>query len=901
MKQSRILNNHLSLQLNSHSKGQGLTFSLSMKNFFFVVLFFLSTLSAFAQIPKFGKQKTSPYNLTPTNPNEAFSYERPKEYEVAEIKVSGHKYYSPDAVVSVAGLRVGDKINIPGLAISTAIKKIYDLGIFSEIDIEASKIEGDKIYLLIIVKERPRLAEFIFKGVKKGQITDLKEKVKFIKGQIVNDSRIKNLQLTVKKYFLEKGYFNTTVNISPISDTVRANSVVLKINIDKGRKVKIHKIILTGNKELSKKKVFKKLKDTKQKKFGRIFKPSKFVLNKYEEDKLKLIKYYNSQGYRDARILSDTFYRYNNKMINLELNLEEGRRYFYRNITWQGNYLYNQAFLSQILGIKKGDVYNIEDLEKRLRFKTTQDDITSLYMDRGYLSFDVNPTEIAVEGDSIDIEIRMNEGKQYDINKIIISGNTKTSDHVILREVLTIPGEKFSRSDIIQTQQRLSSLGYFNPEKIDIQPIPDVQNGKVDIHYTVEERPSDQIELSGGWGGYFGFVGTLGLVFNNFSAKKVTDIKAWKPLPAGDGQKLSLRFQANGKQFQTYSIGFTEPWLGGKKPNSLSVSLSRTVQHLQGSGFGGFNPYGGFGSQYGGYGGYGAGSAGSLNITGISVGLGRRLQRPDPYFNLSNAISYQLYDLKNYNVGFPFVTGKANNLSFITTLARYSLDQQIFPRNGSSITLSLALTPPWTLLNGNPTAKESKADLVAPYKFVEYHKWMFDGSWFSGVFGKLVLNTRIHMGFIGRYNPNNTFSPFERFTLGGTGLVGQNFALARDIIPLRGYNNNTLNPIEYLPNGRTIQGGTVYNKYVMELRYPVSLNPSATIFVLGFMEGGNTWNNYQEFNPFDVKRTIGVGARIFMPAFGMIGIDYGKAFDNIKDQADGGHQAFQFTIGQQIR
>ena len=899
------MNKHLSQQLNINSLAKGFTFFLSMKKPFFIALVLFSSITAFAQIPKFGKPKNL-FNTTPTTTTDGpFSYDKPREYEVAEIKVIGHKFYSPDAVISVAGIRVGDKINIPGLAISTAIKKIYDLGIFSEIDIEASKIEEDKIYLNIIVKERPRLAEFIFKGIKKGQVTDLKEKVKFIKGQIVNDSRIKNLQLTVKKYFLEKGYFNTIVTISPITDTVRANSVVLKINIDRGRKVKIHKIILKGNKVYTTKKVFKKLKETKQKQFGRIFKPSKFVLTKYEEDKLKLIKYYNSQGYRDARVVSDTFYRYNNKMINLELNLEEGRRYFYRNITWQGNYLYTSAQLSQVLGIKKGDIYNIEDLEKRLRFKTSQDDITSLYMDRGYLSFDVNPTEVAVEGDSIDIEVRMSEGKQFDINRIIVSGNTRTSDHVILREILTIPGEKFSRSDIIQTQQRLSSLGYFNPEKIDIQPIPDIQNGKVDIHYTVEERPSDQIELSGGWGGYFGFVGTLGLVFNNFSARKIFDIKAWKPVPHGDGQKLSVRFQANGKQFQTYSLGFTEPWLGGKKPNSLSISLSRTIQHLQSSSIFGnrFNPYGGFGGNQG-YNQYGSGSAGSLSITGVSIGLGRRLQKPDPYFNLSNSISFQLYNLKNYNVGFPFTTGKAHNLSFITTLSRYSLDQQIFPRGGSSITLSVALTPPWSSFKGTVSEKDNLAHPENQYKLVEYHKWMFDGSWFSAVFGKFVLNTRVHMGFIGRYNNNTSFSPFERFTLGGTGLVGQNFALARDIIPLRGYNNNVLNPITYIngtTSGPAVQGGIVYNKYVMELRYPVSLNPSATIFVLAFMEGGNTWANFQQYNPFKIYRTAGIGARIFMPAFGMIGIDYGKAFDMIPGQADGGRQTFQFTIGQQLR
>ncbi|MBC8111671.1 MAG: outer membrane protein assembly factor BamA, partial [Verrucomicrobia bacterium] len=781
-----------------------------------------------------------------------------------------------------------DRINIPSIATSTAIKKIYDLGIFADIEIIADRAEGEKIFLEIAVKERPRLSDFVFKGVKKGEAESVKEKVKFIRGQIVNDSRIKNLQLTIRKHFVEKGYFNVAVNIKPQGDSLRANSVKLLIDIDKNQKVKINDIIVKGNKDFAEKKVLKRLKDTKEKKFTRIFKPSKYIATKYEEDKQKLIKFYNAQGYRDARILRDTVYRYDDRTINLEIDLEEGRKYFFRSVTWEGNYIYDDKALGNILDIKRGDVYDIDELSKRLNYSPNRLDITSLYMNDGYLAFQIEPVEVAVEGDSIDVEMRITEGKQFEISSVNVSGNTKTSDHVVIRELLTVPGQKFSRQDIIQTQQRLSSLGYFNPEKIDIQPVPNIQNGTVDINYTVEERPSDQIELSGGWGGYFGFVGTLGLTFNNFSARKIFDRQAWRPLPSGDGQKLSLRFQANGRSFQTYSISFSEPWLGGRKPNSLSVSLSHTVQRPNAisSRFQNFN----FGNPAQ------LSSDAMIQISGVNVGLGRRLNKPDSYFSLSNALAYQIYSFKEYGRqwGFNFDTGTSHSVAFITTLSRFSLDNQIFPRTGSSLTLTASLTPPWSLLR----KKTAEGVDVAQNQsgLIEYHKWMFDGSWFSTVVGKLVLHARSHFGFLGRYNSELAFSPFERFSLGGSGLAGQNFALGQEIIALRGYNNRVL------PLGQQ-RGGLVYNKFVFELRYPVSLNPSATIFLLTFMEGGNAWDNYKEFNPFKLYRSAGVGARIFMPAFGLIGIDYGIPFDKnpLNPNDKNFQQSFQFTIGQQIR
>jgi outer membrane protein insertion porin family len=859
---------------------------LTMKKIILLLCIFI-TVSASAQ-SRFGSLRNKPAAQTPV-PTDGFSYEQPREYEIADITVSGHKFYSPDAVISVSGLKIGDKLNVPGIGTSTAIKKIYDLGIFSDIEINATKTESDRIWLEIVVKERPRLSEFVFKGIKKGQATDLKDKIKFIKGQIVNDSRIKNIQLTVRKFFIDKGYLNTSVKIQQIPDTIRNNSVLLRIFVDKNRKVKINRLAIEGNEVYSDKKIKKKLKNTKEVKRTRIFKPSRYIATKFEEDKTKLLKFYNSQGYRDARIIKDSVYKHNRKTINLDLQLEEGRKYFYRNIFWTGNYVYKEKELAAVLDIKKGDVYNLEELEKRLNYSPNRLDITSLYMNDGYLAFNIEPVEVAVEGDSIDIEMRLHEGKQFDINKIIVNGNTKTSDHVVLREILTVPGQKFSRQDIIQTQQRLSSLGYFNPEKIDIQPIPDLQNNTVDIQYTVEERPSDQIELSGGWGGFYGFVGTLGLVFNNFSARKVLDRTAWRPLPSGDGQRLSLRFQANGRSFQSYSISFTEPWLGGRKPNSLSVSLSHNVQR---SGFAN-NPVQVQANI----------PSASLQITGITVGLGRRLKRPDPYFSLNNSLALQIYNLNNYGFayGFPFNTGVSYGLAFNTTLSRFSVDSPIFPRSGSEISLSASFTPPWSKIGSIRNAEQTAASgSPNQYRLIEYHKWMFDSKWYVNVVGKLVLSTRIHMGFIGRYGTDLGYTPFERFSVGGSGLTGQNFILAREIIALRGYNNNVIQPTERLSNGGSIQGGIVYNKYVFELRYPVSLNPSATIFVLAFAEGGNTWNTYKDFDPFKVYRSAGIGARIFMPAFGLIGLDYGIAFDDNKANPSF-KQPFQFTIGQQLR
>ncbi|QHT69541.1 outer membrane protein assembly factor BamA [Rhodocytophaga rosea] len=815
------------------------------------------------------------------------NYGDPKEYEIADITVSGRQFLDPNALISITGLKVGDKIRVPGDDITSAIKRLWEQGILGDVRISASKIEGEKIYLDVFLKERPRLSRFTFKGIKKGEIDALTEKIKLIRGKVVDDALIKNTQLTIKKHFVEKGFLNTSVNMVQVEDSARANTITLKINVDKKTKVKINELAINGNEVFSDRKLHRKLKKTKQKNLFRIFTPSKYIATQYEEDKKKLISFYNSEGYRDAIITSDTVYAHDGKTINIAINLEEGQKYYYRNVAWEGNYVYTDEQLATVLGIKKGDVYNIEELEKKLTYNPTGTDITSLYMDDGYLFFNVDPVEAAIIGDSVDLEMRITEGPQATIREVRITGNTRTSDHVVLREIRTLPGQKFNRSLLIRTQREISTLGYFNPETVNPVPIPNPSDGTVDIEYQLEERPSDQIELSGGWGGGgrngygVGFVGTLGVVFNNFSTRKLFKWGQWGGvLPSGDGQRLAVRFQASGRQFQTYSFTFTEPWLGGRRRNTFTLGLNHTVQR-PGEGY--------YGQLYG----YSKNSL--FQISGLSLGLSKLLNVPDNYFALSNSISYQIYRTRDYDY-FRLNTdaGKnftSHNVTFNTTLSRNSIDNPIFPRRGSSVSLSATFTPPYSIARSGETSKQQQ------YTTAEYHKWMFDSNWITpiGLGGKLVLSTRAHMGFLGVYRRGNQYTTFERFVLGGSGMAGQGgFYLARDIIGLRGYTDNSL-------SGDNGQGGIVYNKYVMEMRYLISPNPSATIFVLGFLEGGNNWSNYSEFNPFKINRSAGVGARINMAAFGLIGIDWAYGFDTLPGSTKRSGPQFHFTIGQQFR
>ena len=809
------------------------------------------------------------------------NYMSPKTFEIGGIEVTGVKFLDPNAMIAVSGLKIGDEINIPGDRIAAAIRKMWDQGIIGDVEVTVTKIEGKYIFLNFELKERPRLAKFSFKGTKKGETNDLRDKIQLIRGRVVTDAMVKNTRNIIKKHFVEKGFLNTTVTVKQIEDTTLNNSVSLQIEVDKGKKVKISEITFDGNSEFSDKQLRRKLKETKQRSILRIFKSSRFIRPKFEEDKVNLVKFYNKEGFRDAQILGDSLARLNEKRVALNVKLFEGQRYYFRNINWTGNYLYDDKILNNILSIRKGDIYNKELLDRKLNFNPNGADVSSLYMDDGYLFFSVEPVEVVVDGDSIDLEMRMYEGPQATINRITVQGNTKTNDHVVLREIRTLPGQKFNRSELVRTQTAISQLGYFNPEAIGMQPIPNPADGTVDIAYTVEERPSDQIELSGGWGGLFGFVGTLGLTFNNFSLRRIPNFKEWSPLPSGDGQRLSLRGQANGRQFQTYSFSFTEPWLGGRRPNSFTVGVSHSVQRT-------------FGSTFNQAAGRNIGP-GRLGVTGVNVSLGRRLRRPDDYFTLLNTISLQQYNLRDFPFTQTFFEGNATNVSFTTVLARNSVNNPIFPSSGSSISASVQLTPPYSLLGRDYNSFTSDAER---FRYIEYNKWNFDASWFTPIANKLVLNTRAHFGFIGTYSRDVAASPFERFRLGGDGITGFNFLLGYDIIGLRGYPNTSIGPIS-----RQERDGVAFTKYVSELRYAISTNPSATVYALGFLEAGNNWGALSEFAPFNVFRSGGVGVRIFMPAFGLIGFDYGWGFDyqKVPGNAPSNPGQFHFTIGQQIR
>ncbi|WP_188770490.1 outer membrane protein assembly factor BamA [Emticicia aquatilis] len=858
-------------------------------------IFLLVTTNVMAQFPLgLGRKYDQPKDAT-------VSYERPKEYTISKITVSGVKFLDPNTLISVSGLNINDKISIPGERISTAIRRLMEQGIIEDVAINITKVELDKVELDIHLRERPRLNKFVFKGIRKGEIDAVSEKVKANKGKVITDALIKNIQLTIKRVYVEKGFLNTSVQIKQISDTIRANNAALIVTIDKKNKVKIDDIQLVGVKEMPDYKVLSKLKATKIKAPLRIFTPSKYIPKKFEEDKQKIVEYYNKKGYRDAQVISDSVISTTGDNIRLVLNINEGSRFYYRNITWTGNYLRKTKDLETILAIKKGDIYNPEELNKKIN-GIPQGDVSSAYMDDGYLFFQCEPVEVAVDGDSIDIEMRIREGKQATINRIILNGNTKTSDHVVMRELLTRPGQKFSKTDLIETQQTLSRLGYFDPQKIEPKPIPQA-DGTVDIEYNVEEKPSDNIELSGGWGGLQGFVGTFGVVFNNFSARNINNFKKWKPLPAGDGQRLALRLQASGRFYQTYSLSFTEPWLGGKKPNSFAVSIfhtssdnrgyQRALERQYGSAYASLYA----GSSSGIYSGY-------FKNTGGSVTYGKRLNWPDRNFSFNASLSYQRYNVDNSYFIPGFQKGVANDLSMAFVLSRYSLDNPQFTRSGSQFTINATFNPPYSLFRNTPVTDK--------YKWVEGHKWMFDGDWYVPVVGKLVFHAKANMGFLGKYSTSADFSPFGRFILGGAGMGMQNaYNVGADLIGLRGYDEGVVHELSLAEAEKlrtsdgsvtlSRMGGIIYSKYATELRYPVSLNPQATIFVLGFAEAGNSWGSYKDYNPFKLRRTAGVGARIFMPAFGMIGLDFGKGFDPIPGISNRGLKSFTFSIGQQIR
>lgn len=814
----------------------------------------------------------------------------PKEYEIGGIFISGSDHLDQNVLTLLSGLSVGDKVQVPGDKFSTAIENLWKQGLFEDVKITVSKIVGSTIYINITVLERPRLSKFVLVGMKKNEADDLREKIKLIKGKVLTDGLIASTSFIVKDFFVKKGYMDVKVATKKEKDEKVENSVILTISVTKASKIRIKDIHIAGSSSIKMSKLRRTFKETKVKRWWNPFNAGKFDEDNYEKDKKSFIAKYNEKGFRDAKIVKDTIYRVDDKHLNIDIIVDEGHKYYFRNITWIGNSKYSNKDLSNVLGIKKGDIFDQTQLDSKLYMNPNGNDVSSLYMDDGYLFFNVSAVETTVTNDSIDLEMRIFEGKQATINKITIVGNTKTNDHVILREIRTKPGQLFRRSDIIRTQRELSQLGFFDPEKMNVTPTPNQLTGTVDIEYKVEEKPSDQIELSGGYGNNQ-VVGTLGISFNNFSGKNFFKKESWRPLPSGDGQRLSIRAQSTGRYYQSYNISFTEPWLGGKKPNSFSVTAYYSVQsngekrNVKVEGDKIANP-----------------RRQSLDIFGVSVGLGKRLKWPDDYFTLYQELNYEYYTLNNYSTGssiFSFSKGFSNNIYYKASIQRNSIDKPIFETRGSQISLTGQFTPPYSLFNNKDYSSVSMTDQER-FKFVEYQKYKFTAKFFTPITNKrgaegkearnLILRTSAGFGFLSSYNTKVGTVPFERFYLGGSGLTG--FTLGgREIIALRGYDDGSASP-------RT--GAAYIAKYSMELRFPITLNPQATIFVLGFADAGNSWSRAKDFNPFDVKRSAGFGLRIFLPMFGLLGFDYGWRMDDIPRNPFMQKGQFHFTIGAAI-
>lgn len=847
------------------------------------------------------------------------SYDEGKKYILGGLEVSGLQSYNEQTVKTYTGLRVGQPITVPGDQISAVLNKLWGLELFSNLEFYITNIEGQSIFLELAITERPTLSDVAVNGVKSRKVDEILEDTDLKKGKKITESLIANTKNYLQNKYKKQGYLNTRVNITTAKDTSETNARSMVINVRKGDKVKINNIIFEGREQLTDKKLRRALKKTKKKVFGRFWKKSKYIKDDYENDLNLLIDKYAENGFRDARVLSDTIIKVDENNIDLKIKVEEGNKYYFGDIDFIGNTVYTDRQLHALLRLKKGATYNGVLLRERIADDSKPDavDVTSLYQNNGYLFSSINPVEVSAENDTINFEIRIIEGKETFLDHITVTGNEKTNDHVIYRELRTRPGQKYNKSDIIRSIRELGQLGFFDAEQI----TPDIQNpnpneGTVDIAYSLVESGSSQIELQGGYGGG-GFIGTLGLSFSNFSIGNILKGEAYKPVPMGDGQTFALRLQAS-RTFRVYSLNFSEPWLGGKKPVRFNLSLSRTQQ---------------FAATFSNSGRVEVNKDQQFSITGITAGLAKRVQWPDDFFTISHSLSYQLYDFRNYNIGlFNFPDGKANSIAYTLGISRNATSGgRIFPRGGSNFEITAKLTPPLSLLNGRDydallTAEDVRdpssdggveytpdeqerlqGDDEIRFKWLEYYKLKFKGDWYTTLLGSadksLVLRTNAEFGFLGNYNSKVGNVPFERFYVGGDGLG--NFTLdGRDVVQLRGYENQSLAP--YTVNalsGRTEQeGAIVYNKFSMELRYPLTLKPSASIYGLAFLEAGNAFNNFQDYNPFQLKRSAGVGLRIFMPAFGLLGIDFGYGFDQDANPNSTGISGWQthFIIGQQF-
>lgn len=827
-----------------------------------------------------------------------------KSYEIGGITIQGAENRDRNAIKSISGLKEGGKIQIPGPEIPAALKALLKLRLFDDVQIYRERTEGEVVFLRIVLVERPTLSRWSYKGVKNSQQEDLNDFVKNIltKGGIVTDDQKELARAKIKEFYVGKGKLDVDVKIDEIPEENKTNSVRLEFTVDQGERIKVEDIVFEGNKSFSARKLRKKMEKTKRK--GTLFRKTKFIEKEYQIDLKSLTEFYQKEGYKNMVILKDTTFRDKEGNVFIKITLDEGNRHYFREIRWKGNTLYSEDQLYTILGISKGDIYNPELLNNRLKFSMDGRDISSLYLDDGYLAFEVNPVETAIENDSVDIEMRIFEGPQFTVENVIIEGNDRTNEHIVRREIRTRPGQKFSRSDIIRSQREIINLGYFNPENLGINTPVNQSRGTVNIEYKLEEKPADQLELSAGYGGFSGLIGTLGVVFNNFSLANVKDRSTWSPLPQGDGQKLSIRLQSNSRFFKSYNFSFTEPWLGGKKPRSFTIGAVQTAFDYSLSG------------------------AGKLKITRGFIGLGSQMKWPDDFFSSNTTLNIEQIDLDNFRSGgFAITKGAFNNFSIKQTFTRSSISDPLFPRRGSRVSLAIQVTPPYSLFRKDNTftpTPEQREEIVRElkfengpaspvtefqieakidelreankFRFLEYHKWRITSEWYYNLFDKFVVAAFAKIGILGVYNQDIGTPPFERYELGGDGINNQNAGLqGKEILALRGYDTRDITGNgEQTATGGFV-GAPVFNKFTLEFRYPLSLNPNSTIFVTSWVQGGNAYQKLRDYNPFDLKRSAGVGARVFLPMFGLLGFDYGWGFDKIT--TDGKYGRFNIVLG----
>ena len=882
-----------------------------MKQQLFIILFLLSCLPLMAQVADNASALSSAADSAVNKanlPKIEYTLQR-KTYEIAGITVSGAESYEDFVLIGFSGLAVGDKIEVPGDQITKSIRRFWKQGLFSDVKIEATKIEGNKIWLNIALKQRPRVSEVIYNGIKKSDKEDLEVKVGISKGSQMTPNLADRAETMVKKFYAEKGYYHTEVNVRQYKDESLPGYVKVEINVDRKEKTKVNAIYITGNEALNHNKINHAMKKTNDNNIINFFRTKKFVQEEFEKDKQAVIEKYNEIGYRDAYIVADSVVTCptDSNKVDIYMTINEGKKYYFRNIQWVGNTVYPYETLNMVLGIKKGDIFNQKELNKRLN--EDDDAVSKMYTDQGYLFFNVDPVEVKIDGDSIDFEMRMYEGKPATINEVNIVGNTRVYEHVVRRELYTKPGQLYSQSDIMRSLRELAQMGHFDQEKIvpDIQPNP--EDGTVDITYQLETKSSDQIEFSLGWGAS-GLVGTIGLKFTNFAIQNLFNKKAYRIVPQGEGQTFQVNARINGVYYNSASISFLEPWLGGKRPNSLSFSAYFASQTGYSKSYldaynSLYNAYSGYYNNSYGYG-YGynndyyqqlqemeADPDQYLRTFGAAIGYGKRLHWPDDFFTFYGELSYQLYMMKNWRY-LLLTDGFSHNLALTLNLSRNSIDNPIYTRRGSQFSLSLKITPPWSLMNKKDYSKMTNEER---YNLLEYHKWKFSGKVFTPLTkdSKLVLMTRAEFGYLGHYN-KYAKSPFESFYMGGDGMSSYS-SYSTDYISMRGYEAGSLTPYDAV-TGRNL--GYVYNKYTMEIRYPISLEQNATIWVLGFAEAGNCWADIKDFNPFDLKRSLGVGVRIFLPMFGLMGIDWGYGFDPINGSTNMSGSNFHFILGQEL-